>query len=66
MYGDGRAPDVGVHGDDLCPLQAVILGSTRLRTAQEKHVIDHISSYSYSSCLRLGYLIKDGIYSKCG
>jgi hypothetical protein len=56
VYGDGRAPDVGVHGDDLCPLQAVVLGSTRLRTAQGKHVTAHISSDSYSSSLRLGCL----------
>jgi hypothetical protein len=57
VYGDGRAPDVGVHGDDLCPLQAVVLGSTRLGTAQGKHVTAHISSYSYASCFRLGYLL---------
>ncbi len=29
---------MGVHGDDLCPLQAVVLGSPRLGTAQGKHV----------------------------
>jgi hypothetical protein len=35
MYGNGRAPDVGIHGDDLRPLQTVVLRSSRLRAKED-------------------------------